>query len=108
MNQMKSDTLRRIGSLALGLLGLAGLVYIDIEIATAYREADGKTQALFGTMVFLRFSHKYLVLIPAVLAILLTSKFFWTGKFKLVDIASLIFGVASIIGTITSSWRLLI
>jgi hypothetical protein len=105
---MKSDRLIRIVSMALGLLSLAALVYVDNEIAATYRQSDGKTQAMFGIIEITRFSYKYLILIPAILSIVLTAVVLWKGKFSLLDIGSLVIGVIAILGIVTSSWRLII
>jgi hypothetical protein len=104
---MKMDRLTRPLSLILGLLSIAALIYIDKVIATRYIQADGKTKALFGIIEFSEFSYKYWILFPAVLSVMLTFRIFWTGKFKLLDIAVLFIGLISIVGTVTASWRLL-
>jgi hypothetical protein len=105
---MKSVRFLRLLSLALALLSVAALVYVDNEIATTYSQSDGKTQALFGLIEFSRFRYKYLILIPAMLSIALTVKVFGARKFSLFDMGSLVIALTAIIGTVTSSWRLLV
>jgi hypothetical protein len=105
---VKSDSTIRIVSLALSLISLVAVFYIDVEIATTYQHSDGKTKALFGIIEISRFSYKYLVVIPALLSIVLITIVIWKRKFSFLDMAILAIGLIAIIGTITSSWKLII
>jgi hypothetical protein len=105
---MKSYQSVRTISLTLGLISVAALLYIDIEIAKTYQQSDGKTQAMFGIIEMAQFSYKYLILIPAISSIVLTAILICKRKFTLLDMGSLVMGVIAIIGTVTPSWRLII
>ena len=94
-------------SVTLGLLSICALAYIDNEIAMRYNQADGKTQALFGIVELLEFNYRYLILIPAAISIALVVKMIHAKEFKALDIITLLLGLITIIGTVTSSWALL-
>ena len=104
---MKPSTLTRITPFVLSIFSLAALIFVNNEIATRYNQADGKTRALFGIVELLEFQYRYLILIPAALSILLTIRLIWTREFKIWDTVTLIFGLLSVVGTVTSSWRLM-
>jgi hypothetical protein len=105
---MKSDSTIRVISLTLGLISFAFVFYIDVEIATTYKHSDGKTQALFGLIEISRFSYKYFIILPALLSIVLITTVIWKRKFSFLDMAILAIGLIAIIGTVTSSWKLII
>jgi hypothetical protein len=105
---MKSDRTLRAVSFAIGLISLAAVIYVDMEIASTYEHSDGKTKAMFGIIELARFSYKYLILIPAILSIVLIAVVIWKRRLRFLDIVVLVIGVTAIIGTVTSSWRLFI
>ena len=104
---MKPIELIRIFSVTLALLSIVILTYVNNEIATRYNQADGKTQAMFGIVELLQFNYRYLVLIPATISIILVIKIFHAKESKTWEIVTLLLGLITIIGTLTSSWRLL-
>lgn len=83
------------------------IIYIDVQIAVRYIQADGKTKALFGLTELFQFGFKFWILVPAILSILLTIKIIRLREFKIWDAFAMLIALTAIIGTITSSWRLL-
>lgn len=57
MLQLKIN--RYIVSIALSLISIAITIIINLKIANAYLESDGKTKALFGLIEFLQFGYQY-------------------------------------------------
>lgn len=93
--------------MALGLLSMGALIYVDNEIATRYNQSSGKTRAMFGIVELLEFNYRYLILIPATISIVLIFNIIRLKKFKIWDVVILLIGLITIVGTVTSSWRLL-
>lgn len=87
-------------------VSFAGLIYINYQIATRYLKADGKTQALFGIVEYLEFQHRYLILVPALCAVVLRVRPGWKDHFTIYDFLAVLIALFSIVGTLTASWRL--
>ena len=92
--------------MALALSSVSALIYITNEIATEYNQATSKTRALFGIVELLKFNYRYLILIPAIISIALVIKAIRVTKITICDLATLLLGLITIIGLVTSSWRL--
>jgi hypothetical protein len=105
---MKKGMIKRNVSLTLGIVSFLALIYVDKEIANQYNHADGKTKAMFGIMVLLRFNYRYLILVPAIMSMLLSAMTIWRKQFTFWDLVALVLGLVSIVGIVTSSWRLMV
>ena len=105
---MKSTKTLRTLSTILSFLSIIAIIYVDTQIAVRYVQADGKTKALFGLVELGQFGFKFWILVPAILSILLTVKIIRLKEFKIWDALTILISLTTIIGTITSSWRLLI
>lgn len=104
LGEMKLSAKLRILSGILGLLSMMAIIYVDIQIANVYSQADGKTRAL--GLFELRYMYKYCILIPALVSVLLTLWIFRLKQFSLLDGVILLLSLTAIVATLTSSWRL--
>ena len=100
--------MKRILSTIFSVISVCALIYINIDIANRYVNADGKTQALFGIIELLEYSYRYLILIPGILSLVLAGLIIWSKDFKLWDILTTSFALLAIVGALTPSWRLFI
>jgi hypothetical protein len=101
-----SDSIRKL-CIALSLLSIGALTYVNFQIAARFNEASGKTRALFGLVEFMEFSYRYYILIPATISIVLIIYSKRLKELNTWDVAILLVGSITIIGTVTSSWRLM-
>lgn len=58
-------------SILLSLISIGISVYINIQIAKAYINTDGKGRALFGLILLLRFGYQYYVAILGLIALIM-------------------------------------
>lgn len=70
MLQLKIN--RYIVSIALSLISIAITIIINLKIANAYLESDGKTKALFGLIEFLQFGYQYYVVTLGILSLIIS------------------------------------
>lgn len=103
---MKLSIKVRTLSSVLSLACILAIFYVDIQIATAYSQVDGKTRAL--GLFQLQYMYKYLILVPAFVSVLLTMWIWRLKQFSVLDGVILLLSLTAIVATLTSSWKLLI
>jgi apolipoprotein N-acyltransferase len=95
-------------SVVVSIICIVAIVIVNFKIAERYLVSDGKTQALFGIVLTLSFSYKYLLILLSFLAMY----FAYLGKRKqelkqAVWLAFLL-GIVSIILIFSPVWSLLV
>jgi hypothetical protein len=92
-------------SLVFSFVSLISTAWINISIARAYLRADGKTRALFGLTELITYGFKYWVVIPGMIALILSLSSRRRSLFRSFCIA---FAIVSIILVFVRLWKLLV
>jgi hypothetical protein len=90
-------------SLILGVLTIAILLWINLQIAHQYDSSDGKTRGLYG-LIEIQYLYKYYLLISGFAALMLAIYSFRTPPRKTISVTALVCALLSIAFVFLRLW----